>query len=409
MIRNRFIIRLALLIISAAVVFSSCNNDDKPVYDLYLSGEPVGEYQEAEINSKLNDLARSYPEIAGLGTFISDGVSIYRITYTSVVKGKNITASGLVSVPMTPGEYPVISFQNGINTMNSNCPSENPTYYLYQLAEFVAAMGFVVLIPDYPGFGSSSGMPHPYLLKVPTLESVIRMIQAVSEAENEFVGISVKNECYLIGYSQGGLATYNAHTELELSFSSYGLNLRGSACGAGPYELEQMMSDLCSAQSYPIPAHIGYIINAWTYYDYISNTINELLKEPYASKLRKLYDGYHSIAEINSQLTTSMPDLFMDEFRNSNWWVDFFSVASSLDWNSAYSYKSEIPILLVHGDADTQVNVSNTETLYNLMILNGTSPEMCKKMILPGLDHDEALMPFMIEGLKFLMNLRDNP
>ncbi|MFZ2338752.1 MAG: lipase family protein [Bacteroidales bacterium] len=408
MIRNRYIIRFAPLMINAAVMFSSCGRDDKPVYGYYLSGESAGEYQEVEINGKLNVLARSYPEISELGTFISDGVSIYRITYTSVVKGKNITASGLVSVPMTPGEYPVISFQNDINTLNSNCPSENPTYYLYQLVEFVASMGFVVLIPDYPGFGSSSGIPHPYLLKVPTLESVIRMIQAVSEAENEFGGIKVKNECYLIGYSQGGLATFNAHTNLELGFSSYGLNLRGSACGAGPYELEQMMSDMRSAQSYPIPAHIGYIINAWTYYDYISNSINELLKEPYSSKLKQLYDGYHSIAEINSQLTTSMPDLFTDEFRNNSSPVDFASVGASLVWNSAYAYESKIPVLLVHGDADTEVNVSNTETLHNLMILHGTSPEMCKKMILPELDHGEALIPFMVEGLKFLMNLRDN-
>jgi hypothetical protein len=311
--------------ISAAVVFSSCNKDDKPDYDFYLSGESVGEYQEVDINGKFNLLARSYPEISELGTYISDGVNIYRITYESVVKGKNIKASGLVSVPRTPGEYPVISFQNDINTLNSDCPSENPDYYLYQLVESVASMGYVVLIPDYPGFGSSSGIPHPYQLKVPTLESVIRMILAVSEAENEFGGISVKNECYLIGYSQGELATYNVHTELELGFSSYGLNLRGSACGAGPYFLEQMMSDMRSAQSYHNPANIGYIINAWTYYEYISNSIDELLKEPYASKLRQLFDGYHSIADINSQLTTSIPDLFTDKFINSNnLWVDFF-------------------------------------------------------------------------------------
>jgi pimeloyl-ACP methyl ester carboxylesterase len=269
-------------------------------------------------------------------------------------------------------------------------------------------MGFVVLIPDYPGFGSSSGIPHPFLLKVPTLESVIRMIQAVSEAENEFEGISVKNECYLIGYSQGGLATFVVHSVLEPGFSSYGLNLRGSACGAGPYELEQMMSDILNVQSYPVPAFIGYIINSWTYYGYISNSINELIKEPYSSKLRQLYDGYHSISEINSQLTTSMPDLFTDEFKNNSGSVDFSSVGSSLVWNSAYPYKTEIPVLLVHGDSDTQVSVSNTETLYNLLILHGTSPEICKKKLLPGLDHSEALVPFMVEGLKFLINLRDN-
>jgi len=240
--------------IVSAIALSSCNRNDKPDYDYLLSSEYTGKYERAEITGILEVLAQSYPEVSELGEFVSDGVRIYTITYSSFVKGKVITASGLVSVPGTPGEYPVVSFQNDMNTLKSNCPSENPTDYLYQLVESVASMGFIVLMPDYPGFGSSSGILHPYLLKVPTSESVIRMIQAVSEAENEFDGIAVKNECYLIGYSQGGLATFNAHTDLELGFSSYGLNLRGSACGAGPYHLEQVMADILSAQVYPAPA-----------------------------------------------------------------------------------------------------------------------------------------------------------
>jgi hypothetical protein len=169
-----------------------------------------------------------------------------------------------------------------------------------------------------------------------------------------------------------------------------------------------MISDMRTAQSYPVPAYIGYIINAWTYYGYIENPIGELLKEPYASGLRELYDGYHSIDEINSQLTTSIPDLLTDKFRNNSSSPDFTTVGSALVWNSAYAYKSEIPVLLVHGGADTQVSVSNTETLHNLMLLNGTPAEICTKKILPGLDHGEAAVPFMVEGLKFLINLRDN-
>ncbi|MDX9930918.1 MAG: hypothetical protein RBS37_13820, partial [Bacteroidales bacterium] len=84
------------------------------------------------------------------------------------------------------------------------------------------------------------------------------------------------------------------------------------------------------------------------------------------------------------------------------------TVVASLAWNSARAYKSDIPVLLVHGGADTQVSVLNTETLYNLMILHGTPASVCTKMILPGLDHGDALVPFMVEGLKFIINLRDN-
>ena len=77
---NRFIIRLAMLLISTAVVFSSCSRDDNTAYDYFLNSESVGEYQEVDINGMLNVLAQSYPELSELRTFISDGVSIYRIT-----------------------------------------------------------------------------------------------------------------------------------------------------------------------------------------------------------------------------------------------------------------------------------------------------------------------------------------
>jgi len=405
---KRIYFRLSLVLFISVIAVYSCSRDDKPDYDYFIESEPVGEYPEAYISSMLQLAAQSFPAISELEEYVSGGVKIYRISYRSVVKGKTIEVSGLVSVPVTPGEYPVLSFQNGTNTLNSECPSENPAGYSFQLLEFVASMGFVVVIPDYPGFGSSSDIPHPYLIKVPTNEAVIRMIQAVSEAENEFEGISVKNECYLIGYSQGGLATFNVHTDLELGYSSYGLNLRGSACGAGPYDLSDMVSALVSAQSYPVPAYIGYIINAYTYYGYIENSVDELLKEPYASGLSQLYDGNHSIAEINSALTTSIPDLLTDDFRTNLHYADYASVTSSLVYNSAFAYKSEIPILFVHGDADTQVSVSNTEYLYNLMILKGTSEGICKKTILPGLDHGDAVAPFLVEGLKFIINLRDN-
>ena len=396
-----------ILILLAFFVLFSCRKDEEKSYEYFVSSSQVASYSETNIEAVIDFAALSFPEAAGLKSYINDGVKVYKIVYRTVVDGSTVEASGLLSVPEAPGDYPVLSFQNGTNTVNADSPTEDPRSFMYQLVEYIAGMGFAVLIPDYPGFGSSAGIPHPYLIKVPTNEAVIRMIQAVSEAENEFEGISVKNECYLIGYSQGGLATFNVHTDLELGFSTYGLNLRGSVCGAGPYDLLQMMSEIRSSQSYPVPAYIGYIINAYTYYGYFENSIDELLKDPYASKLRQLYDGNHSVVEINSELTSSIPDLLTDEFRNNGSSSDFSSVASSLIWNSAYAYKSEIPVLLVHGDADTQVNVENTESLYNLMMINGTPSELCKKIILPGLDHGDAVMPFFVEGLKFILELRD--
>jgi hypothetical protein len=46
--------------------------------------------------------------------------------------------------------------------------------------------------------------------------------------------------------------------------------------------------------------------------------------------------------------------------------------------------------------------------MYDAMISAGTSSEICRKVIFPGLDHGEGLIPGMIEGLSFLLDIRDN-
>jgi hypothetical protein len=39
------------------------------------------------------------------------------------------------------------------------------------------------------------------------------------------------------------------------------------------------------------------------------------------------------------------------------------------------------------------------------MIQAGTSPQTCRKEIIPDLDHGDAVVPFMIKGLQFIMSL----
>ena len=70
-------------------------------------------------------------------------------------------------------------------------PSEFAINYSYQLVEIIASMGYVVVIPDYPGFGASFPMPHPYLIAEPTVTSIVDMFYAVKElAISELDGIT---------------------------------------------------------------------------------------------------------------------------------------------------------------------------------------------------------------------------
>lgn len=409
MINNKNISKITFYFLSAILLVSSCRKNEKAGYDHFVSDNFVVTFSTASINSFLDLAGQTYPEVNGFKPFITHDVNVYKMVYKTKVNNEDIEASGLVCVPVTEGTYPVLSFQNGTNTIYGNAPSENPSNQVYELIEFMSSMGFIVVIPDYPGFGESTQIPHPYLIEEPTIQSVVDMLRAVREScPSEFKGITAKNEYYLLGYSQGGWATLALHKALETEYQDE-FKLAGSSCGAGPYNMYNMFLGMIGAAIYPMPSYLGYIIYAYARYHEFTNPVSDLLNEPYASRLGSLYTGTLTLDQINSQLTTSIPGLFKPDFISgfaSS--PSYSSVRAALTNNSIAAWKSSVPLLFVHGQADSDVSVTSTETMYQAMIEKGTSPDICKKILFPGLDHGDALLPGMSAGLLFLLDIRDN-
>jgi len=397
----------ALLLLSVIIsVVSSCKKRGELEYDHFVSKELITTYTTAYINNLLDAASSAYPELSILEPFVSHPVDIYKVVYTTQVNEKEINASGLVCVPADNGDYPLLSFQNGTNTMNDYSPSEYPGNPSYQFVEVIASMGYVIVIPDYPGFGESADIPHPYLIKEPTVRSIVDMLFAVKEMDpEELPDLTIKDAVYIAGYSQGGWATLALHEALEKDYSGE-FTLKGSVCGAGPYDLNILFGSMTGLSSYPMPVYIGYIINAYSEYDQLTNPVSDILKEPYASRLGNLYSGSLTFDQINKQLTNSIPDLFtasfLSGFRSE---AKYASVRTSLTRNSVAGWNTTVPLFFIHGGSDKSVDPLTTENIYKAMIQAGTSPQTCRKEIIPGLDHGDAVIPTMIKGLQFIMNL----
>jgi hypothetical protein len=157
-----------------------------------------------------------------------------------------------------------------------------------------------------------------------------------------------------------------------------------------------------------MPYYLGYIINAYSYYDQFTNAVSDILNEPYASRLGTLYTGTLTGGQINNQLSTSIPELFKADFISGfDSSPTYSSVRESLISNSVAAWNSYKPLLFVHGEGDTHVSVTATHTMYDAMISAGTSSGICTKVTFPGLDHGDAVLPCMIEGLMYIINLRD--
>ncbi len=213
---------------------------------------------------------------------------------------------------------------------------------------------------------------------------------------------------YLIGYSQGGWATLQLHKALELQYND-DFSLRGSVAGAGPYNIYLLMQKILSQDTFPMPYYIGYVINGYKSYNQFTNPVSDLLKEPYASRVSGLFNGQLNSSQINAQLTTNMKDLinseFLSGFATSS---KYATVRDAMTANSIAPWRTEIPLMMIHGDADTHVDPAATEYMYSAMIQSGTPANVITKVILPGADHGEGVIPAILQGFLFLNNIKNS-
>jgi pimeloyl-ACP methyl ester carboxylesterase len=393
------------------VVFSGCdlnkNDDPKPEDKYLLSFEKYKTYGLDEIKATLTLFVNFYPELQTIVDNVQYDIDVYTITYNTKFEGKDIIASGLVSVPKAVGSYPIMSYQNGTNTLHSEAPSVSPNNQLFQLLEFIASAGFIVSVPDYLGFGVSSDMFHPYLDKESTIQSVTDMLRAVKEFSVNHLEITTDNDLYITGYSQGGWTTMQLQKAIEDKYASE-FNLKASSCGAGPYDLRYVNDYVLGLTNYPMPYFIGYVFNSYLNLKYITNPASDIFKTPYDQRILTSYNGTKSGEEINDDLTTVTADLFTADYKStSNTNIKFSSVISSLDKNSIPAWKTNVPTLITHGTADTYVPEQISVNIYNDFVAMGVDKSKITYIPIEGAGHNTAVIPSGVATFNWFIGLKN--
>jgi len=397
------------LFILSIVLYSCDNFEDVPTEDnneYLVSKSSVGVHSLSEINTIIAIVSSQYPDLASISDKFTAPIEVYSITYNTTFKGESKVASGLVCVPNIPGTYPMMSFQNGTNTLHSAAPSVDPNSDLFTLLSYMSSTGFIITIPDYLGFGASDDMFHPYLDKESTVQSVIDMMRAAKELITEIDGVELNNDLYITGYSQGGWSTMQLQKAIETSYSSE-FNLKASACGGGPYNLVAITDNVLSETTYPMPYFLAYIMNSYSNLE-TDIPIDSVFNEPYAERIPNLFDGSLDGSQINAQLTTVVADLFTPNYiENWNKTGIFESLYSMLESNSISGYNTQIPTMLIHGSADTFVPPFTSQNIYNEFIAAGVSTSLVQHVVLDGLDHTEAVVPAELQAIIWFLQLKD--
>ena len=182
------------------------------------------------------------------------------------------------------------------------------------------------------------------------------------------------------------------------------LPISASSAGAGPADLKGMLEGIILASEYPVPAYFGYIAHAYKTYQRFSLSYNAIFNEPYATRIPGLFNGTMSIGGINSMLTTDIASLLNADFRTGfTSGSAYTTIREALAENSINPWNTSIPLLLIHGEADTQVPAAGTVALYNEMISEGSSPQKVRIELIPDADHGDGLIPASVKSLLFML------
>jgi pimeloyl-ACP methyl ester carboxylesterase len=233
----------ATLLAAMVLTLSACGGGDSPSTPVPLvpgvanagqlkDATPVNTVTLADLTAAVGAAGSKLP-----GAVPRYAVTSWRLTYmTSDGFGREVLASGLVSVPVKPdgARSPVLSYQHATIYKDAQAPSNQVA--ATEPPVVLASLGYIVVAADYVGYGASRGSQHPYLLATPSAAAVMDLLTA-ARTWRQTRSLIDNGQLFLLGYSEGGYTTVAAHRALQTSASPHLAQLVASIPGAGPYHV----------------------------------------------------------------------------------------------------------------------------------------------------------------------------
>ncbi|MDW3211781.1 MAG: lipase family protein [Reichenbachiella sp.] len=391
-----FVLQQATFLIVVFFLYS-CGSDNEP--DPVENKTLISATEVASYPVQLLQFGANQQGFAAISEQLQYDITIYKIEYLTTYLGANITASGLIGVPNTDEEVPTLSFQHGTIAAHADAPTESDEGIFY--ASF-ASLGYISLIPDFIGFGSSSDFLHPYYHAESTAECIIDMIRASEEFIIE-KNLDSNGKLFLAGYSEGGYATMVTHQRIEEKYEDE-FNLIASAPASGGYDLIGMKNYFVGLKFYNQPFYLAYLSLSYSKVYEWPTLLSNLFNELYASSIPSLFDGSKSGSQINAALTTDIEQFLTEDFRTNSNDSKYDLLNKELASNSPIAWQPTHPVYMYHGSADITVPYQNSVDTYDLLIDAGADKITFTTM--DGATHSSGVAPFVVDFLSVFSELK---
>lgn len=341
----------------------------------------------------------------------------YDVVFTSIKYqgvdpfGKVRTLSGLVGYPILPAtkvkvekELRIASIQHGTIALESQAPSKstfevvNPIRDILTLVIPAHESGYVVVMPDYFGYGTDEAQAHYYEHR-PTLAAASKGLIDVIPEYAGYKGLKVNTDkLFLLGYSEGGFATMSTLK----SFSEQASQFKDfvTVAGAGAYDKEITATRIVGQKTGDSPTFTASY--AWVLLSYNSAyKINRDLDKLFQPAVLPEIKGYVGNDRImQSQTLPSEPvNVFLPAFAQGLVDKTDKPYMEALKDNNVSDFAVKGSLDLIHGSADTWVPTYNTDSAYVRLQKRGVKVE---KTIVPNGTHATTYPFFVIKALNKL-------
>ncbi len=298
-------------------------------------------------------------------------VEAYKIMYTTTDLQGNLTdASGALFIPENLSTAnPFVAYLHGTLTRDADAPS-NLSGAETIIGWMFAMNGYITLMPDYLGLGDGTGV-HPYLHKQTEATVTTDMIKAVKTLLQQR-SVPFISDLYLCGYSQGGHAAVATQQYIE-SQPEPGVTLKINVAGSGPYYLSLIQKKFVfTNENYENASFLPYLLLGYqAAYGNLYQNLSQVFLAPYDVKIPGLFDGTHTVDEIDSFLPSAWKSMFQPSYLSGITSNYFHPVNRALRANDLIRWKPQAKLRLLYTTADELVDKDNSIVAWLSYILQG--------------------------------------
>ncbi|MBR3648496.1 MAG: hypothetical protein IKN59_08970 [Paludibacteraceae bacterium] len=214
-------------------------------------------------------------------------------TYQSVdVDGNPVTLSGKVYMPRAHKAQRIILQAHFTILSHSEAPSETDVP-----DAMLRYKDYVLVLPDYLGFGVSHAHKHPYLCPDITARNCADMLIAVQGFLQRLDREPLHESVVLVGYSQGGQTIIATQRLLETQHPDIPI-LRCYA-GAGPYDLGRTYDVSIQTDNVGLPFTVPMLIMGTSWGHNLNLDLAYFLKPKAANRAEKyLFSKKYSAVDV---------------------------------------------------------------------------------------------------------------